>query len=414
MYLRWLQVTVLLSSMAACAVQPAAAQSSEEQPTPAIVESPPPVTPPSDDSRRPEPVREDAQDAVTAVGELRAALKTSPDDADTRVRLAQALYRLGEFDAAVEQCRIAIKLNQDDANAHLQLGVLLMAKQEWRAAVSVLKEAVRLDPGQTHAYYTLGSAQYSSGNITAAIESYRQALELQPSFPDARYRLALLLKLTKQEQESTRFMEEAAVGGVPQARFFLGNAYKTGAGVEKNLRLAIFWWMKAGELGHQPAFESLSKLRRQALSADHSERRSKDTLEAFRAYRLKLWDDFPEYNRSDADEGLGSRLLQENRADQALGTLLAEAYAMSEPAQDELARLYESGREPGIAPHDKRILACLEATAADGFLPARKHMARIYAKGLGVAADPQKAKSMLRDLPKQESKSLLDALDLQP
>ncbi len=414
MYPRWLPVTVLLSTVAACAVQPAAAQLSDEQPTPAIVESPPPGAVSSDGHGRSESVREGVQDALTALGELRAAVSASPDDADARVKLAQALYRLGEFDAALEECRIAIKLDQDDASAHLQLGILLMAKQQWHAAVSVLKEAVRLDPGQTQAYYTLGSAQYSSGNIKAAVESYRQALELHPSFPDARYRLALLLKLTNQEQESAQLMEEAAIGGVPQARFFLGNAYKTGSGVEQNLRLAIFWWMKAGELGHQPAFESLSKLRRQALSMDHPERRRKDALEGFRSYRVKLWDDFPEYIRSDADEALGSRLLQENRADQAFETLLAEAYAMSEPAQAELAGLYESGRQPWIAPYNKRILACLEATAADGFLPARRHMARIYAKGLGIPADRQKAKSMLKGLSKQESKSLLEALSLQP
>ncbi len=354
------------------------------------------------------------QSAVEAVGELRSTVRVSPDDADARLKLAQGLYRLGEFDAAIEECRIAIKLNQDDANAHLQLGVLLLTKQEWRSAVSVLKEAVRLDPGLTHAHYSLGNALYSLGQVKAAIQSYRQALELQPYFPDARYRLALLLKLSNQERESAQLMEEAAVGGIPQARYFLGNAYKSGQGLERNLGLAIYWWMKAAELGHQPASEALSKVRRQALSPDQSERRRKDALEGFRAYRAKLWDGSPEYVRADPDEALGARLLQENRTDQALGTLLMEGSALSETAQAELARLYESGREPWVAPYDKKILACLEITAADGFLPAKKHVARIYLKGLGVAADQQKANAILNGLPRQEIKSMLEEWGSRP
>ena len=34
-------------------------------------------------------------------------------------------------------------------------------------------------------------------------------------------------------------MEDAAIGGVPQAQYFMGNAYRNGQGVEKNLALAL-------------------------------------------------------------------------------------------------------------------------------------------------------------------------------
>ena len=352
------------------------------------------------------------EDAVKALGELRSAVRVAPGSAENRLKLAHALYRIGDLDAAIEECRVAIKLQPDDAKAHLQLGVILTAKQDWRGAASVLKEAIRLDPQLTQGHYNLGSVQYSSGNLKAAIQSYRQALELQPYFPDARYRLALLLKLSNREQEAAQLMEAAAVGGISQAQFFLGNAYRNGQGVDKNLGQAIFWWAKAVEYGYQPASDALSKLRRQALSPDQPERKRKEVFDAFQSYREKLWDEFPNYTRDDG-ETLGSTLLKHHRTEYAVSTLLKEGYALSEGAQVELEKLYETGWDQQLLPFDKKILACFETTAAEGFLPAKRSLARIYAKGIGIRPDPQKAKAILKGLPKQETKTLLDTLGVQ-
>src|SRR5512146_174733 len=411
---RWLLVTILFAALAPLPVDMALAQGSDESATASPVESlPPPVDAVSAEHLLPDLTPREREDPVMVLGELRSAARVSPQNAKDRLKLAQGLYLIGDLDAAIEECRVAIKLKPDDAKAHLQLGVILMAKQDWRAASSVLKEAIRLAPELPHAHYSLGSVQYSSGNVKAAIQSYRQALELQPHFPDARYRLALLLKLTNRDQEAAQFMEEAADGGLPQAQFFLGNAYKSGQGVEKNLARAIFWWMRAVEFGHQSAADALSKLRRQALSSDQADRRRRETLDAFRDYRAKLWDDFPDYNRTDDNETLGTALLKQNRADHAVSVLLKECYALSDIAQAELATLYEAGWNQQLPPFDKNILACFETTATEGFFPARKILARIYSKGLGVEPDLQKAKVILKGLSKQEIQSVLDAAGVQ-
>ena len=344
---------------------------------------------------------------MATVGEARGAVRLTPDDADNRLALARALYRIGDLEAAMEECRVAIKLRPNDAQAHLQLGTILIAKQDWRAARSVLQEAVRLDPGLADAHYSLGSVHYSLGRLQPAEQSYRQALTLQPYFPDARYRLALLLKLSKHEQEAARLMEEAALGGVQQAQFFLGNAYNSGQGVDKDRGKAVFWWVKAAEYGYQPSADLLSKLRRQALSPDQTDRKRKDAQDAFLAYRRQLWEEFREYSQADDGETIGTRLLKDHRTDVAVPMLLKEAYALSEAAQVELARLYETGWETALPPHDKKILACFELTAVDGFAPAKRILARIYAKGIGLQPDLPKAKAMLNGLPKQEANALL-------
>jgi TPR repeat protein len=209
-------------------------------------------------------------------------------------------------------------------------------------------------------------------------------------------------------------MEEAAQGGVAQAQYFLGNAYRTGQGVEKNGALAVYWWTKALALGHQPAAASLSQFRRQALSPTQPMNKRQEAMQAFRGYREKLWDNFPDLSRDGETDTLGTALVKQNRTDEAVPVLLQESYALSEVAQAELARLYELGSEPQLAPFDKRILISFETTANEGFAPAKKILARIYAKGIGMTPDVPKAKAQLKGLPKHDVTSLLDELLLQP
>jgi TPR repeat protein len=389
------------------------AQVPENTPPP-VIESPPPSSEaspapaPADEHRLPELVPHERADAVMALSELRGAVRVSPNSAEARSKLAQGLYRIGDLDAALDECRVALKLKSHNADAYLQLGVILMAKQDGHAASIALMEAILLDPELTQAHYNLGSVQYSLGNHTAAIQSYRRALDLQPNFLDARYRLALVLKLANRHQEAVQFMEDAAIGGVPQAQYFVGNAYRSGQGVEKNLALAIRWWTKAVEFGQQRAAESLSQLRRQALVPDQPERRRNEAIEGFRQYRDELWADYPDVVRNNESQSLGLALLKDNQASNGVKVLFAEAFALGEAAHDELARLYETGLDTRLAQFDTRILTCFTTTAADGFTPSKKALARIYGKGLGVTPDVQKAKAMLKGLSKQEMKAVLD------
>ncbi len=388
------------------------AQTSSEQAPATPAETPSTSAPHQDEYLLPELLPHEQDDAVMVLGELRGNVRTAPQSVDNRLKLAEALYRIGDLDTAIDECRAAIALKPDHARAHLQLGMALMAKQDWRASLTELKEATRLNPELTQAHYNLGTAYYTTGNLKAAIQSYQQALLLQPSFPDARYRLALVLKLAHRDQESAQFMEEAAVGGLPQAQYFLGNAYRAGQGVEKNGTLAVYWWTKAIEFGYQPAASSLSLFRRQALSPAQPEQSRLEALKAFHAYREKLWDNFPDLTRNGDSETVGTTLLKQNRADYAVSVLLQEGYALSDIAQTELARLYEMGWEQHLPPFDKNILTCFETTAGEGFGPAKKILARIYSKGLGMKPDRLKANTVLRGLSKNEIKALLNELSL--
>ena len=354
----------------------------------------------------------DHEQPVPMITALRDKIRLSPGHAEKRMRLAQRLYLIGDLDAALDEYRAARALNPTDAIIHAQLGAVLIARQDWKAASIALQEAVQRNPELTEAHYNLGNAQYTLGDVHGAIRSYRRAIELQPTFPDVRYRLALLMKLTNHHQEAAHLLEEAALGGVPQAQYFLGNAYHHGQGVDKNMPRAITWWAQSAMLGYQPAAETLSKLRRQVFAFNQPNQRREELVEAFRRYRHHLWDDYPGLTQHGPDQSLGGTLLEEHQSVEGLTMLLAEAYALSEPAQVVLARLYEDGLETSLAPYDHRILACLETTASEGFPPAQKALARIYAKGLGVPVNRDRAIASLKGLPKQDVQVLLDELDL--
>ena len=107
-------------------------------------------------------------------------------------------------------------------------------------------------------------------------------------------------------------------------------------------------------------------------------------------------------------------MLRQNRADKAVSVLLQECYALSDVALAELARIYETGWEPHLPPFDKSILACIETTAGDSFVPAKKILARIYGKGLGVKQDRQKMELTLKGLPKDDIKAVLNQLTPAP
>ena len=355
---------------------------------------------------------EEPTDPITTLGELRKLVRRLPNDVTVRLKLSQTLLRIGDLESAIEESRAAIKLQPDLGKAHLQLGLGLIAKQEWRTATVALKDALKLEPDLAQAHYSLGTIQQSLGNPKAAIQSYRQAIELQPYFPDAHYRVASLLKISGHMREALLHMEAAAIGGVPQARLFLGNAYSNGQGTEKNLGLAIYWWTQAAELGQQPAIDSLAKLRRQLFAPDAPVARRADLHRAFRIYQDKLWNEFPDIKRMGDQQSLGSVLLLQNRPEEAIPVMLKECYALNNDAHTELATLYETGLDQHLPPFDKRILACFETTAAEGYVPAKKSLVRIYTTGLGVSPDPVKAKATLKDLPKLDMLSLSDELGL--
>jgi tetratricopeptide (TPR) repeat protein len=367
---------------------------SQALPTPPPVQPSPPVSLPT---------------PLEVVAQSRKGLQLEPDALEPRLKLGNALFQLGDTDGAIDEYRTALRFHPTTAQGHLDLGTALMAKQDWRGAATELQEAIRLDPSLTAAHYTLGAVQYTRGNVQSAIQAYQEALRQKPDFSEAHYRLGLVLKLAGREKEAAQELEAAALAGLAKAQYFLGNAYRSGHGVDKNQVMAITWWSRAFEQGLPEAAQALTQLRRlAAVRGPLQTKQSKAASEAFRDYCEQLWLDFPDVERDQPGETLGTTLLKLGRTADALPVLLRESYALNDIAHAALVDVYEKGLDGQLPPHGQWILTFLETTAGDGVLASKVALARVYGKGEGVQADLAKAKAYLKGVPKDEAKRLLE------
>jgi hypothetical protein len=235
-----------------------------------------------------------------------------------------------------------------------------------------------------------------------------------PGHHDARYQLALVLKLARRDAEATPELLAAARAGLPGAQYFAGTAYAHGQGAERDLAQAVAWWFRAAEQGVTQAEEALAELRQVALGRSRRGATDRGAAEAaFRDFRLGLWSEFPALAR-DGDESAGAALVRQGRPVEALPVLIREASALGEPSQRLLETLFEQGAGGRLAPHDPRILRWLRSAAAEGLPRPRIALARIYALGIGVPKDVPRGVALLQATPHEDARRLLRELSAAP
>src|SRR5262245_45650084 len=101
------------------------AQTPESQLPPAPFVEFPVSGPLGDNPQPPELSKQEEEDTIMMLGELRGNVRTFPDHPEDRLKLAEGLYRIGDLDAAIDEYRIALKLKPDSARGHLEIGVAL-------------------------------------------------------------------------------------------------------------------------------------------------------------------------------------------------------------------------------------------------------------------------------------------------
>ncbi len=114
---------------------------------------------------------------LTALEAYQNAAIENPELAEPYYNAANALYRAGDYDAALEQLQQA----------------LVYANAEQLAQAG---------------YYNLGNALYNKQELETAVNAYRQALLLNPDDADAKYNLELALQMQQQQQEQQQQEQE--------------------------------------------------------------------------------------------------------------------------------------------------------------------------------------------------------------
>ncbi len=184
-----------------------------------------------------------ADSLQVALDEYRLVISQSTEIAQAYCGAGQVLYRLGEFELAVEHLRTAVQIAPEYGTAHYVLGQALRNQghtgearrelglaQEYRnqepplddplaravdrarigaiealhsgidflkagevdTAIELFETAIRIEPTLAEAHAQLGAALLEQNELEAAADSLQRALSLEPNYVEAIYHLGLI------------------------------------------------------------------------------------------------------------------------------------------------------------------------------------------------------------------------------
>ncbi len=135
-------------------------------------------------------IRQDKNQLISAVANYRASLKLQPNEAQTHVSLADALFDREFYDSSAAEYRAGLRLDPlgrqvDLTNLHINLGNCLDKLKQTVGAVTEYRKAVRLTPNDDTAHYNLSVELVLLGRYPEALRECREAIRLSPE--DASY-----------------------------------------------------------------------------------------------------------------------------------------------------------------------------------------------------------------------------------
>lgn len=148
-------------------------------------------------------IEQGATPSARLIADLRDQVEASPNDADLRVRLGEALAAAGRYPEAVKELETALQLDEEHTGAHLLLGIVAMVQKEYTGADGFFLKVVDLTEGtdfqnvKLHrelAYYYLGESALDTGRYDEAIGYFKAALRINRSAANTYFGLAMALK----------------------------------------------------------------------------------------------------------------------------------------------------------------------------------------------------------------------------
>ena len=124
-------------------------------------------------------------DFATAAGELQAALKIDPKDAEAKYYLATTLIELRQMNDAREILQDLAQSGSKNPDVYYRLGKLQLEKANAKAAIVSLQQAVGLSPGSEMIHQALAAAYKQDARLEDADRETKQAEAIQNSHGSA-------------------------------------------------------------------------------------------------------------------------------------------------------------------------------------------------------------------------------------
>lgn len=146
--------------------------------------------------------RAEVSDTSGAIRCFRKALRIRPNDAEAHFYLADALYRLGKPEAALERYLSAIEHDPEYLESWTQIGCLYTELRKFNQAIEAFDEAIAIHPAYAEAHLQKAETLYQMQDSAGAIHEWQKYLEYDERGPWAE------LAFQRLEQFGIEFSEE--------------------------------------------------------------------------------------------------------------------------------------------------------------------------------------------------------------
>jgi adenylate cyclase len=154
--------------------------------------------------------RDLAEALKSAEALARRAVALDGADAEARSRLANALYRQGDYEGGLAEAEGALAVSPNLADAHGEKGAILIFSGRPKEGVTALERCIRLDPGRSALRLNqIALGLYFSRDYGAAVEAAKRAIRSYPDYPNTHRWLAAALGQLDRVREAKEALEQA-------------------------------------------------------------------------------------------------------------------------------------------------------------------------------------------------------------
>jgi tetratricopeptide (TPR) repeat protein len=147
-----------------------------------------------------------------AIQHLRSALEIQPDSAEAHVNLGIALVKQGDLDGAIAHFQRCAEIQPNLVKPHYNMGNALFRLGRLDEAIVQYRKTLEIEPDNVEALNNLGNALAMKGAYNEAIAQYQKALTLRPNYTDAHSDLGrVLVRLGRLDEGVAQFREAVAI-----------------------------------------------------------------------------------------------------------------------------------------------------------------------------------------------------------
>jgi tetratricopeptide (TPR) repeat protein len=132
---------------------------------------------------------------LSAVESARESLRNNPDDGHLNTQMANSLFDLQKYHAAIPFYKRVLQQEPDNIEVCVDLGVCYFNIQMLDSAAVTMHRALEIDPTNVKALFNLGVIYYNAGNMTQAKDHWDVLVELHPDTRESEIAKELITKI---------------------------------------------------------------------------------------------------------------------------------------------------------------------------------------------------------------------------